>query len=133
MALPDTQTLTNIVYEFFRGLDSRDNDAVASLFARDGVWVRQGIPLQGPDAVRVALEQRDPGRHTAHLVTNLWVEQATENTARVRFYMTAFETTQTASTPQMLGVRDSVDDFVLEEGGWRIARKESRRMLPPQT
>ena len=133
MPLPDTQTLANIVYKFFRALDSRDNDVVVSLFARDGVWVRQGISLLGPEAVRAALEQRDPARHTAHLVTNLRVEQATEGTARVRFYMTAFETTASNPASQMLGVRDSVDDLVLQEGHWRIARKESRRLLPPET
>lgn len=132
MPTPDTNTLASVVYQFFRGLDARDNEAVAGLMAREGVWMRQGTALQGPEAVRTALEKRDPARHTAHVVTNLWIEQATENTARVRFYMTAFESRADAPEPQMLGVRDSVDELVLEDGNWRIARKESRRILPPE-
>lgn len=130
MSLPDINTLSSVVYQFFRGLDSRNNEAVANLIARKGVWIRQGVALQGPDAVRQALEQRDPERQTAHLVTNLWVEQSTESTARVHFYMTAFETKPDTPEPQMLGVRDSIDELVLEDGFWRIARKESRRILP---
>jgi 3-phenylpropionate/cinnamic acid dioxygenase small subunit len=100
--------------------------------AENGVWMRQGTALEGPQAVKAALEKRDPARHTAHVVTNLWVEHATENTARVRFYMTAFETRTDAPAPQMLGVRDSTDELVLENGQWRIARKDSRRILPPE-
>lgn len=125
-------TFEKISNQFFHGLDARDNEAVAALMARDGVWMRQGTALRGPDAVKAALEKRDPSRHTAHLVSNLWVEHATETTARVRFYMMAFEIRSDAPTPQMLGVRDSVDELVLEDGQWRIARKESRRIMPPE-
>lgn len=132
MSNPDLNTLASVVYKFFRGLDNRDNEAVAALMARDGVWVRQGSELKGPQAVLEAVQARDPQRQTAHIVSNLWVENATATSARVRFYMTAFETRPGAEKPEMLGVRDSVDDLVLEDGQWRIARKESRRFLPPE-
>jgi len=132
MSNPDINTLASIVHQFFRGLDGRDNEAVAALMAREGVWVRQGVELKGPQAVLQALQARDPQRQTAHLVSNLWVENATPTSARVRFYMTAFETRPGVEKPEMLGVRDSRDDLVLEDGHWRIARKESRRIVPPE-
>ncbi|MBB5215305.1 nuclear transport factor 2 family protein [Parapusillimonas granuli] len=132
MSNPGINTLASVVYQFFAGLDNRDNKAVAALMARDGVWVRQGSELQGQAAVQKALETRDPQRYTAHIVTNLWVENVTPTTARVRFYMTAYEMRSGLEKPEFLGTRDCVDDLRLEEGGWRILRKESRRIMPPE-
>ena len=132
----DSQALVAVVYRFFNGLDRRDNEAVAGLMAEGGTWHRQGTALVGPAAVRAALEKRDPLRQTAHLVSNLWIEQATPSTARLRFYMTAYETVTQAdgsvSEPRMLGVRDCVDDLVLADGAWRIDSKQSRRILPAE-
>ncbi len=130
MTLPDTPVLASIVYKFFRGLDTRDNEGVARLFALEGVWVRQGTPLTGPDAIRAALEQRDPARGTAHLITNLWLDQATTTSARVRFYLTAYETPPGIDTLHLHGTRDCLDEFILEAGEWRIWRKTSTPLLP---
>lgn len=136
MNMDETQALVAVVYRFFSGLDRRDNEAVAGLMADDGVWKRQGTELVGPDAVRAALAQRDPRRQTAHIVSNLWIEQATPDSARVRFYMTAYETLTSpdgvVGEPRMLGVRDCVDELVRVGGAWRIARKQSRRLLPAE-
>lgn len=132
MSAPDTNTLARVIYQFFHGLDARNNNAVARLMSRDGIWMRQGTALKGPDAVRKALDERDPNRRTAHVISNLYVEDSTLNTARVRFYITAFETNSDTSVAQMLGVRESIDELVLEDGEWRIAFKESRRIVPPE-
>jgi hypothetical protein len=134
MASHDVHVLSNVVYQFFGGLDRRDHQSTAQLMARSGTWHRQGMVIVGPDAVLAALEKRDPMRQTGHLVTNLWLERATETTARLRYYMTAFETVSTGdgatSAPQMLGVRDCTDDLVLEDGQWRIGCKKSHLFLP---
>ena len=136
MAEADLNAIGAVVYRFFLGLDQRDNQGVAALMAEDGVWHRQGVELAGPAAVLAALEKRDPKRRTAHTVTNLWVESATREAARVRYYLVAYETTVDAqgreSEPRMLGVRDSTDDLVPENGSWRVRRKHSRRFLPAE-
>ena len=128
----DTNVLASVVCQFFSALDTRDHRQAAELMARDGTWLRQGVELVGRDAILKALEQRDPQRATAHLVSNLRIESADENRARVRFYMTAYETRPGVTSPQLLGIRDSTDDLVFEEGGWRIWRKDSRRVLPSE-
>ncbi|TKR53309.1 nuclear transport factor 2 family protein [Allopusillimonas ginsengisoli] len=128
----EIRNMESTVYRFFRALDARDHAGVAGLMAARGTWVRQGTSLVGPEAVLQALEERDPQRVTAHIVSNLWIEIATETEAQARFYMTAFETRSGQDTPQMLGVRDCVDDLILEDGTWRIWRKESRRILPAE-
>jgi hypothetical protein len=136
MTTQDTNALASVVYRFFSGLDCRDHRGAAALIAKDGVWHRQGSALVGPVVVLEALEKRDPKRQTAHLVTNLWVEQASAASARLRFYLTAYETLRaadgTVGAPQMLGVRDCTDELVLEDGHWRIASKTSHRFLPAE-
>lgn len=128
----DANALATVVYQFFGGLDRRDHQTTAELMAREGTWERQGARLVGPQAVLEALAQRDPRRQTAHLVTNLWVEQATPTSARLRFYMTAYETSDSAGQAKMLGVRDCTDDLVLEDGHWRIQWKKSHLFMPAQ-
>ncbi len=125
---------STLVYQFFACLDCRDHKFAANLMAKDGVWHRQGKELRGPAAVLAALEERDPARKTCHLVTNLQVDQSNQATARVRYYMTAYETLiatdSTASAPKMLGVRECTDDLVLEDGQWRIECKKSHLVMP---
>ena len=130
----DVDLLSEVVFRFFSGLDQHDHRSVAQLMARKGTWHRQGVQLVGPEAVLTALEQRDPKRHTAHLVSNLRVETVGENSARLRYYMTAFESVadanQTLGPPKMAGVRDCTDDLILEDGHWRIGCKRSQLLLP---
>ena len=136
METHDTNAFASVVYRFFASLDCRDHHRAAELVAAEGSWHRQGTVLVGRAAVLAALEQRDPKRQTAHLITNLWIEHASADRARVRFYLTAFETVTaadgTVGSPQMLGVRDCTDDLVLESGQWRIGCKSSRRFLPAE-
>ncbi|WP_233839213.1 nuclear transport factor 2 family protein [Paraburkholderia sp. ZP32-5] len=126
-------TLAAVVFEFFHGLDTRNHAATAQFMAREGIWRRQGTELVGPEAVLAVLEKRDASRRTAHLITNLRLAEATDTTARLRYYVTAFEHAVSAdgqnSPTQMAGVLDSTDDLVLEDGQWRIQYKSSQRLL----
>ena len=136
MTTQDFNTLAAVVYQFFGALDRRDHQATAQLVAKGGTWQRQGADLVGPDAVLAALEKRDPKRQTAHVVTNLWIEQASDTSARVRFYMSAYETLAGEDgkhgAPHFHGVRDCTDDLVREDGQWKIWWKKSRRFLPAE-
>lgn len=132
----DFNTIAAVVYRFFAGLDTRDHASSAALMAKNGIWNRQGNELAGPAAVLAALEKRDPKRQTAHIVTNLWVEDATATSARVGFYMSAFEALTgddgQPGAPQFLGVRACIDELIKEGDDWRIQMKTSRRFLPAE-
>lgn len=136
MTSHEYNNIAAVVYRFFAGLDTRHHAISAGLIARDGVWNRAGIELTGPDGVLAALDKRDPKRQTAHIVTNLFLEDATETTARVRFYMSAYETHNSEDgkpgAPQFLGVRACIDELVMEDGQWRIQSKTSHRFLPAE-
>ncbi len=136
MTFDEYNPIVAVVYRFFTGLDTRDHAATAALMAEKGVWNRAGTELVGPAAVLAALEKRDPARQTAHIVTNLWLEKCDGASARVCFYLSAYET-QTGpdgkpGAPQFLGVRTCIDELVNENGHWRILSKTSRRFLPAQ-
>ena len=124
---------TALVMQFFRGLDTRDHASVAALMAPDGVWVRQGTPLVGPEGVMAALEQRPLNRVTCHLITNLWAEHLDEQRARLNFYLTAYEGTLengTITGSRMLGVRFCTDELVYLDNAWRIKNKSSVAQMP---
>nr|WP_315594180.1 nuclear transport factor 2 family protein [uncultured Cupriavidus sp.] len=133
MRFHEIDNLSAVAYQFFAGLDSRDHESTARLMAREGIWHRQGVELVGPVAVLEALRQRDSTRNTAHLVTNLWIEHETEVTARLRYYMTAYESMRgpdgRVSAPKLLGVRDCTDDLLMEDGQWRIRCKKSNLIM----
>jgi len=130
----DLNGIAALVYRFFLGLDRRDDQAVAALMAKQGVWNRQGEELIGPAAVLAALGTRDTKRRTAHTVANLWAESVNSKTACVHYYLIAYETrldeAGVESQPRMLGVRQCTDEWVVEDRHWRIARKQSHRILP---
>lgn len=63
-----------VVLTFFHALDTRRHDAAAALMAPEGVWMRQGKRLCGPQEVLAALDARAPERSTCHVITNLRLE-----------------------------------------------------------
>jgi len=130
----DTVAAAALTHAFFAGLDLNDPDAVAACMAPDGVWVRQGTELKGPEAVRQACAARPRDRATAHVISNLTAWAAGEGRMRVRFYLSAYLSAHKDggwSAPSMPGVRWCTDDLVRTPAGWRIARKDSRALLPP--
>jgi hypothetical protein len=129
----DVNTLSALVFQFFKGLDTRDHRTTAQFMASDGIWKRQGVDFVGPDAVLTMLETRDPTRRTAHLINNLWVAESTATTVQLRYYVTAFESVVAADgkvgPTQIAGILDSTDDLMLEDGQWRIQHKSTQRVL----
>jgi hypothetical protein len=83
----------------FAALDSNEFEAVATSFATDGVWHRQGKQLKGPPMVREAMAARDKGARTRHVVTNMLTTVKGDNKAEISFYMTVFSHLGEADAP----------------------------------
>lgn len=118
---------------FFHLLDLRDGGGCAALIAVDGVWERQGKVLRGREAVSGALAERPTGRKTCHLVTNVVVTALGPREAKVDFCLLTFEgaDSQDSAPPvgRPAGIRRCVDEMVLTDEGWRIARKSSAQVF----
>jgi hypothetical protein len=71
-------------------LDSGRYETVATSFADDGVWHRQGKQLKGPAMVRAAMAERSKGARTRHVVTNMLITLQGDAVAEINFYMTVF-------------------------------------------
>ncbi|AUA57860.1 Uncharacterised protein [Achromobacter spanius] len=131
-----------VVLTFFHALDTRRHDAAAVLMAPEGVWMRQGKRLCGPQEVLAALNARAPERSTCHVITNLRleaVEQAsdperTPARATVGYFLTAYDSVpqEQGGAPRLVSIRECRDVLVATPDGWRLADKSSRRHLPPE-
>ena len=124
-----------VVLAFFHALDQRRHEDVAALMAEDGVWMRQGKALRGPQEVLQALHARPAGRTTCHVITNLRLLYASGGRAELGYYLTAYESVAqdgTAGAPRLVAIRDCRDTLVQTPQGWRLADKQSRRHLPPE-
>lgn len=131
-----------VVLTFFHALDTRRHDAAAALMAPEGVWMRQGKRLCGPQEVLAALNARAAERSTCHVITNLRleaVEQASDaehnpTRATVGYFLTAYDSVpqEQGGAPRLVSIRECRDVLVATPDGWRLADKSSRRHLPPE-
>ena len=123
------------VLRFYAALDRSDYEGVASGMAPDGVWHRQGKALQGPDAVRAALQERPAGRVTAHLVQNLVIELEGEDEASARYLTLVYrhDGAADAEGPAPLGTPLSIaagtDRLRRQDGAWLVVERRSRRLF----
>jgi hypothetical protein len=83
---------------FFGALDGRRYADVAALMCRTGSWHRQGKVLDGPEGVLAALEERPADFSTAHVLTNLVVDEVGVTT-RVSFLSTVYAHKGSTSAP----------------------------------
>lgn len=118
--------------------DAGDAQALAQLFAEDGVLVRPNAqPLQGRAAIQAAYAQRPAGRITRHLVTNTLVAFDTPQAAHASSYVLLWAGTdddadspsgRPAAARQMVG--EFADRFTrMADGRWLIQRREARFVL----
>jgi hypothetical protein len=75
---------------FFMALDDRDFDRMASLMTPTAVWRRAGVDLAGPAGLLAEMSKRPDDRYSRHTLTNQVVDMATDGTATLRFYSTAW-------------------------------------------
>lgn len=119
---------TEVLHRFYAGLDGGRPDDVANLMAPDGVWLRQGAHLKGPDAVRSALEERSPSIVSAHLVCNAVVDLQGSDEALLSAWILVFRSTSADGGPPAAAphvVMQCRDRMVRTTQGWRFAHKRA--------
>ncbi|WP_183012453.1 nuclear transport factor 2 family protein [Achromobacter sp. UMC46] len=123
-----------VILDFFHALDTRRHEAASALMAADGVWLRQGKRLCGPQEVLAALNVRPPERVTCHIITNLRLTGVEGPRASVAYFLTAYESVpqEQGGAPRLVSIRECQDELVEAGSGWRLADKRSRRHLPPE-
>ncbi len=121
------------ITRFWAALDASDYETVAKSMAPEGVWHRQGKALQGPDGVRAALAERPTGRVTAHMVQNLVVDLADENTATARYFSLVYRHDAERAPEGPVPLRDALSISAVSDrlrrgpdGVWLVVERRSR-------
>ncbi|GAA4351876.1 nuclear transport factor 2 family protein [Angustibacter luteus] len=128
MAGPDNdaeRACERLIIQFAHYLDHRRFTEVAALFAEDGVWLRHGEQLVGPQAIRSLLEQRSATQVERHVMTTVLVEQASPTECTAVSYVLIFRAHGPDPHGQLPKVGEFHDRFSLTPHGWRFAFRTS--------
>ena len=120
-----------LVTSYCHYIDHGTAERVADLFSKDGVWSSAEATLEGRDAIRKAMGERqaDAGRMSRHVCNNLLIEVLDENSAEGAVYLTLYrhdgkEGRHLSPLEGPLMVGEYRDRFVRGAEGWRISRRE---------
>jgi hypothetical protein len=125
------ETLVQITHRFYWCLDEFRYQDMLEMMREDCVWHRQGKVLKGRDQVHAALNERPASQRIRHLITNPFIAERTNNTARLTAYMIGYKADegvkkpapQTIDGPLRLLLLDIVFEF--SGGRWWIAEQKA--------
>lgn len=115
----------SVCTRFYHHLDRRDDQQVASLMAANGVWMRQGKAVTGPQAVLDALAKGAPDRQTRHLLSNVVVTLLDDGKAAHVAYDLAIFVQEGESPARHTAIFTAEDSLDHDGTDWRITRKEA--------
>ena len=133
--LEDQEAIRQVLIAYGEYLDGRDYAGYASLFARDGTWTGGFGSATGPAGIQAMLEKNlgkaEPGfinKSSFHLMTTEVVTVDGDTaTARSRY---TFFTASPDNKPVPSIAGRYVDEFVRENGQWKINRRTTHGVLP---
>jgi 3-phenylpropionate/cinnamic acid dioxygenase small subunit len=133
--LQDEQAIREVVIRYGECLDARDYAGYSALFAKEGVWTGGFGSATGPAAIQQMLEKNlgkpEPGfinKSNFHLMTTV-VVHVDGDTAKVRSrYMFFSASPENKPVPALAG--RYVDEFVREDGEWKIKKRTTNGVIP---
>jgi ketosteroid isomerase-like protein len=133
--LEDQEAVRQVLVAYGERLDARDFAGYAALFAREGIWTGGFGTFTGPAAIQAMLEKNigapEPGfinKSSFHLMTTMVVEVRGDTaTARSRYL---FFTATPEDRPGAAIAGRYIDEFVREDGQWKILRRTTLGVIP---
>ena len=133
--LEDEKEIRRVLVEYGEYLDRRDYHAYASLFARDGVWTGGFGSFTGPAAIEQMLvdnmgepEAGFVNKDNFHLMTTMVVDVDGDSAIARSRYM--FMTRSADDRPQIALAGRYEDQFVREDGAWKIKARKTFGVIP---
>ena len=124
-------------HAFAYHLDCKEYPALAALFAPNGVFVRTGVRLEGPEQILATMSQRPAEQFTRHVTTNFHFTQVDENTAKAVIYNVSFYSFPQSRLPldylpEQVMLLDFIDTYTRTPTGWRFLERDARPLLIPK-
>jgi len=133
--MEDESAIRKILIEYGADLDARDYHAYAALFAQQGVWQGGFGTFTGPAAIEAMLVKNlgapEPGfvnKSNFHMLTNPIIEISGDTAHVTSKYLFWSKSADDQPTPLLAG--RYVDDFVRENGQWKIAKRATWGAIP---
>jgi hypothetical protein len=115
---------------FVNAVDQRDYERAISVFTEDAEFARWDTGFKGRDAIEAMLHGRDTSIQTRHICTNIEISEITDTSAKGITYFVFFngegsqEDVIPLAGPKFVG--EYHDEFVQENGDWRIQKRQVR-------
>jgi hypothetical protein len=115
-------------------MDHRDYEALADLFAPDGVFERHGNQLRGPAEIIKALRGRPTEQFTRHVTSNFHFtsiepEEAAATLVNISWFSFEAERLPIAFEPSQAILLDFHDRYRLTAAGWRFSERITRMVF----
>ena len=131
----DQLEIQRVLIEYGKFLDAKDYAAYAGLFARDGVWTGGFGRFTGPAAIQKMLEdnlgQPAPGyvnRSSYHLMSSPLITVTGDTATAESRYLFFTASPENKPIPTLAG--RYLDQFVREDGAWKIRRRVTWGVIP---
>jgi len=133
----DELAIQRVLVEYSATQDARDFAGYAALFARDGEWVNGPNRYKGRDAIYqmlIDLYGQPPegfvNSESYHISTNFQIDLDGDRATAKSRHLLIMRGEQGQPTP-MLGGRYE-DEFIREDGEWKILRRVDYPVMPTQ-
>lgn len=131
----DQLAIERVLVEYSARIDARDYEGYADLFAREGTWQNGNTVRRGREEIVAMLvgifgtpEEGFVNRADYHLVSNPQVDvDGDRATARSR-HLLLMRGPDGAPVPELAGLYE--DEFVREDGEWKILRRVDNPVMP---
>ena len=131
----DQLAIRRVVTDYAKFLDAQDFDAYANLFARDGTWQNGPTVRRGADEIKamlVGLFGTPPAdfvnSESYHLVSNVEVDVEGDRAKALSRHLLVMRGPDGSPTPELAGFYE--DEFVREDGQWKILRRVDHPLMP---
>jgi 3-phenylpropionate/cinnamic acid dioxygenase small subunit len=131
----DELQIQKMLVLYGRYLDARDWDGYTSLFAQDGEWIGGFGRAKGAAQIKAMLEKQigpaDPAyvnKQSYHLISNRIVTVNGDRATATSMMLYMVRSPENRPTPAIAG--HYVDDFVRENGQWKIQRRMTHGRIP---
>lgn len=125
---------TELVLDYAYYRDRRQADAVADLFASDGILEVPDGKYLGQEAIRERLSSSDKAPVTRHMMSTIRIFPESATSARGVSYATIYMADDGAlpiTLKDFAAVGEYHDTFVLTQRGWKISQRKFVRVFVP--